>query len=72
MSEKFKSPDFAANRDPEFRYRSGFQHGAQAVFEFARKKGMSAKDLKELEKLICVKINKWRHDPSANPVPPKL
>lgn len=72
MSTKFKSPGFASDRDPEFRYRSGFLHGAQAVFECVRRKGMSVKDLEELEKLIGVKINKWRHDPDVDPMPPKL
>lgn len=33
---------------------------------------MSGKDLEELDKLIGVKINKWRHDPSADPTPPEL
>ncbi len=65
MSE-FKRPEWGS-QDPEESYRSGYQDGALAALQ-AVESGMTTDELKHW---TDVKLQKWRHDRSAFPTPPK-
>ncbi len=67
MSE-FKRP-VGVSDDPEHCYRSGYQHGAWALFEFLGNK-ISVSDQERLRVWIESDLQHWRHDRKAAPRPP--
>lgn len=54
--------------DPEFRYRSGFQHGAWAVYSALEGK-LSEADRKRVREWIEIDVQNWRHNPAKNRKP---
>jgi hypothetical protein len=68
MSE-FKRPP-SVSEDPEFCYRSGYQHGAWAILE-ALYGGRTA-DQGRLRAWVEIDLQKWRHDRNAVPKPPAI
>jgi hypothetical protein len=69
MSE-FKRPP-GVSHDPEFCYRSGYQHGAWAVFQ-ALEARLDSADQAGLRTWIEIDLQKWRHDRNTSPRPPDI
>ena len=67
MSE-FKRPP-GVSEEPEFCYRSGYQHGAQAILEALR--GKTA-DEERLRAWVAIDLQAWRHDRDAVSNPPAI
>jgi hypothetical protein len=65
---KFERPP-GVSEDPEFCYRSGYQHGALAVLEALQAR---TADQERLRAWVEIDLQKWRHDPEAVPRPPAI
>ena len=68
MSE-FKRP-VGVPSDPELCYRSGYQHGAYALLKSLEAR-LAEADRTRLLKWIEIDLQRWRHDRSAEPIPPR-
>ena len=67
MSEFNRPP--GVSDDPEYCYRSGYQHGAWAALEALRGRIADQKRLREWGE---IDLQKWRHDRNAIPSPPEI
>jgi hypothetical protein len=67
---KFKRPaGFEGNqKDPEESYRAGYQHGVRVLLHHIETH--KTPDMERLTKWLNTELTQWRHDTTAEPVPP--